>query len=60
MGLNAAIHDAFELAAGLKAVFREGADLDARLGLYDRRRRPVVAESILGQAAANRARMLFT
>lgn len=57
MGLNAAIHDAFELAEGLRAVFRGGAPLGARLDLYERRRRPVTAESVLGQAAVNRARM---
>ncbi|MGD9738159.1 MAG: FAD-dependent oxidoreductase [Bauldia sp.] len=57
MGLNAAIHDAFELATGLRAIFRDGAAPDARLDLYERRRRPVMAESVLGQAATNRARM---
>ncbi len=56
MGLNAGIHDAFELAKALAAILKDGANL-GRLDLYDRRRRPVVAEHILGQAARNRARM---
>lgn len=56
MGLNAGIHDAFELGAALVGILNDGEDA-GRLDLYDRRRRPVVAEHILGQAAANRARM---
>ena len=56
MGLNAGIHDAFELASALIAILIDGGDR-SRLDLYDRRRRPVVAEHILGQAARNRARM---
>jgi 2-polyprenyl-6-methoxyphenol hydroxylase-like FAD-dependent oxidoreductase len=59
MGLNAGIHDAFELAAALTAIIKDGAPLE-RLDLYDRRRRPVVAEHILGLAARNRARMRVT
>jgi 2-polyprenyl-6-methoxyphenol hydroxylase-like FAD-dependent oxidoreductase len=56
MGLNGGIHDAFELAAALADVIRRGAS-DARLDLYDRRRRPVAREDILAQADRNRARM---
>lgn len=56
MGLNAGIHDAFELAPALIDILRRGTRLD-RLDLYDRRRRPVVARHILAQAAQNRARM---
>jgi len=56
MGLNGGIHDAFELAAALVAMLREGAD-DSRLELYDRRRRPIAREAILLQADRNRARM---
>lgn len=57
MGLNGGIHDAFELAAALTDVLRGGAASDARLDLYDRRRRPVAKEDILAQADRNRARM---
>ncbi len=56
LGLNGGIHEAFELAEALKDIFRRGADLE-RLDLYTRRRRPVVAEEILGQAKRNRDRM---
>ncbi|MBI1201205.1 MAG: NAD(P)-binding protein [Rhodopseudomonas sp.] len=56
MGLNGGLHDAFELAAALRDV-RNGADLQSRLDLYERRRRPVALEQILAQADANRARM---
>lgn len=56
MGLNGGIHDAFELAAALTAVVRDG-ESDDRLDLYDRRRRPVAKQDILAQADRNRARM---
>lgn len=56
MGLNAGIHDAFELSRALIDILRRGSEL-ARLDVYDRRRRPIVAEHIIGQAARNRARM---
>jgi 3-(3-hydroxy-phenyl)propionate hydroxylase len=56
MGLNAGIHDAFALAEALVDCVKHGAPL-SRLDLYDRRRRPVVAEHILGQAGRNRDRM---
>lgn len=56
MGLNGGIHDAFELSAALIDVVRKGAPLD-RLGLYDRRRRPIAREQILAQSDRNRARM---
>ena len=56
MGLNGGVHDAFELAAALTDILRKGAS-DARLDLYDRRRRPVAKEQIIAQADRNRARM---
>ena len=56
MGLNGGIHDAFELAAALRAAFDEGAGPE-RLARYDRRRRPVAEDEILAQADRNRARM---
>lgn len=56
MGLNGGIHDAFELAAALTEILG-GADPQARLDLYDRRRRPVAKNQILEQADRNRARM---
>ncbi len=56
MGLNGGLHDAFELVAALRDV-RAGAPLPQRLGLYERRRRPVALEQIIAQADANRARM---
>lgn len=56
MGLNGGLHDAFELSEALVAILRQDAPL-ARLGLYDRRRRPIARDQILAQADANRARM---
>jgi 3-(3-hydroxy-phenyl)propionate hydroxylase len=56
LGLNAGLHDAFELAAALRAILRDGAPPE-RLDLYARRRRAVVAEAVLGQSARNRRRM---
>jgi 3-(3-hydroxy-phenyl)propionate hydroxylase len=56
MGLNGGIHDAFELAAALSGVLRNGA-AETRLDLYDARRRPVARDDILAQADRNRARM---
>jgi 2-polyprenyl-6-methoxyphenol hydroxylase-like FAD-dependent oxidoreductase len=56
MGLNGGIHDAFELAAALIDVLRNGAGED-RLDIYDRKRRPIAREDILAQADRNRARM---
>ncbi len=56
MGLNGGIHDAFELAASLVAILRHSASNDL-LDRYDRRRRPVAQNEILGQADRNRARM---
>jgi 3-(3-hydroxy-phenyl)propionate hydroxylase len=56
MGLNGGVHDAFELSAALIEILRKGAT-DARLDLYDRRRRPVAKEQIIAQADRNRARM---
>lgn len=56
MGLNGGIHDAFELAAALTEILRDGADA-SRLDLYDRRRRPIAREAILLQADRNRSRM---
>ena len=56
MGLNGGIHDAFELAAALADVLRHGAP-DARLDVYDARRRPIARDDILAQADRNRARM---
>jgi 2-polyprenyl-6-methoxyphenol hydroxylase-like FAD-dependent oxidoreductase len=56
MGLNGGIHDAFELAAALADVIKHGA-ADDRLDRYDRRRRPVARDDIMGQADRNRARM---
>ncbi len=56
LGLNGGIHEAFELVAALVDVLKHGAPLD-RFDLYTRRRRPVVAEEILGQAKRNRNRM---
>jgi 2-polyprenyl-6-methoxyphenol hydroxylase-like FAD-dependent oxidoreductase len=55
MGMNGGIHDAFELAATLGAVWR-GAD-PALLDRYTRRRRPVAEREIIAQADRNRARM---
>lgn len=55
MGMNGGIHDAFELAATLGAVWR-GADA-ALLDRYTRRRRPVAEREIIAQADRNRARM---
>ena len=56
LGLNGGIHEAFELVEALKDIFHHGRSVD-RFDLYTRRRRPVVAEEILGQAKSNRNRM---
>lgn len=55
MGMNCGIHDAFSLSEKLAAVLG-GAD-DALLDRYDRQRRPVAHEEIMGQAHENRNRM---
>src|SRR5579871_2667654 len=55
MGMNGGIHDAFNLSDKLARVLRgEDAEL---LDRYERQRRPVALEQIIGQSAANRARM---
>ena len=56
LGLNGGIHEAFELVEALKDIFHNGRSVD-RFDLYTRRRRPVVADEILGQAKNNRNRM---
>ena len=55
MGLNGGIHDAFNLAEKLSAVW-QGADLDT-LDHYTRQRRPIVEQAIAQQADRNRKRM---
>lgn len=59
MGLNGGVHDAFELATTLAAGFGAGG-AGVRLDRYEARRRPVVAEDIIAQADASRARMAIT
>ena len=53
--MNGGIHDAFELVETLRAGWR-GQD-EGLLDRYTRRRRPVAADDIIGQADRNRARM---
>ena len=55
MGMNGGIHDAFNLANKLAAVFKTGDD--APLDHYERQRRPVALEHVLAQSRKNRARM---
>ena len=55
MGLNGGLHDAFNLADKLAAVWH-GAD-EALLDRYERQRRPIALEEIIEQAEQNRARM---
>lgn len=55
MGMNGGIHDAFNLAEKLTAVW-QGAS-DSLLDLYSRQRRPVAEQEILQQADRNRRRM---
>jgi 2-polyprenyl-6-methoxyphenol hydroxylase-like FAD-dependent oxidoreductase len=55
MGMNGGIHDAFNLSDKLARVLR-GEDT-ALLDRYERERRPVALEQIIGQSGANRARM---
>lgn len=55
MGMNGGIHDAFELASCLAAVYA-GQD-PACMDRYEARRMPVVRDDIIGQADQNRARM---
>ena len=56
MGLNGGLHDAFELASVLGDVLKNDAPV-SRLGLYERRRRPIAQDEILAQADRNRNRM---
>lgn len=56
MGMNGGIHDAFELTETLAEIWHRGAPLDL-LDRYTRRRRTVIAEEVIAQADANRARM---
>jgi 3-(3-hydroxy-phenyl)propionate hydroxylase len=55
MGMNCGIHDAMNLAEKLSRVLA-GAP-DSLLDQYDRQRRPIARDEILGQADANRRRM---
>jgi len=55
MGMNCGIHDAMNLAEKLSRVL-DGAS-DTLLDQYDRQRRPIARDEILGQADANRRRM---
>ncbi|MDJ0908726.1 MAG: FAD-dependent monooxygenase [Woeseiaceae bacterium] len=55
MGMNAGIHDAVNLASKLTEVMN-GASTDLLLQ-YDRQRRHAIANRVLPQAVANRARM---
>jgi 2-polyprenyl-6-methoxyphenol hydroxylase-like FAD-dependent oxidoreductase len=55
MGMNGGIHDAFALTSAIADMWPDG-DLP-RLDRYDRCRRPIAAEEILGQAHENRSRM---
>ncbi|MGB7182508.1 MAG: NAD(P)/FAD-dependent oxidoreductase [Burkholderiaceae bacterium] len=59
MGMNGGIHDAFELADILTQVGAAEVDSTsaALLDRYERRRRPVAENDIIGQADQNRARM---
>lgn len=56
MGLNGGVHDAINLAEKLTAVVKKG-EPDELLDRYERQRKPVVAEAIIAQSDANRARM---
>ncbi len=55
MGMNGGIHDAFALTNAIKAMW--ASDELHRLDVYNRSRRPIAAEEILGQAHENRSRM---
>jgi len=55
MGMNCGIHDAMNLAEKLSCVL-DGTP-DSLLDQYDRQRRPIARDEILGQADANRRRM---
>jgi 3-(3-hydroxy-phenyl)propionate hydroxylase len=55
MGMNCGIHDAFNLSDKLAAVI--AGEPDSLLDLYDRQRRPIARDEILGQTNENRARM---
>ncbi len=56
MGMNGGIHDAFNLAEKLLAVLCDNADARI-LDRYERQRRPIAEEEIIGQAHRNRTRM---
>jgi len=55
MGMNGGIHDAMNLAEKLARVIH-GAD-ETLLDLYERQRRPIALEHVIGQSGRNRARM---
>lgn len=56
MGMNGGVHDAFNLADKLIAVWH-GRSEEQLLNLYTRQRRPVAEQQILKQSHANRTRM---
>lgn len=58
MGMNGGIHDAWLLADLLEQV--AGGGDPALLDSYERKRRPIARDDIVGQADANRARMNTT
>ncbi len=58
MGMNGGIHDAWNLGEKLVAV-ANGASIET-LDVYERQRRPIARDDIIGQADANRNRMNST
>ena len=54
-GMNAGVHDAWNLTGRLKDILQNGADPDAELDCYDRQRRGVMTAFVQAQTIRNKA-----
>jgi 3-(3-hydroxy-phenyl)propionate hydroxylase len=54
-GMNAGVHDAWNLTGRLAAILQKGADADTELDLYVRQRRTVMQEFVQAQTMRNKA-----
>jgi 3-(3-hydroxy-phenyl)propionate hydroxylase len=56
-GMNSGVHDVWNLTDRLTEIFKEGADADARLDLFERQRRTVMQEFVQAQTIRNKKMM---
>lgn len=56
-GMNSGIHDVWNLTDRLMEIFEEGADVHARLDLFERQRRTVMQEFVQAQTIRNKKMM---